>query len=87
MHLENVDELSFVAGDLIILEEKIDDVWLKGYTRSPQESGIFPAKFVEVVVCIYVMMEYYFVVMWNFKAWFDLLIVSIYRLILHIVIC
>lgn len=46
---ENEDELSFVAGDLIILEEKIDDVWLKGYTRSPQESGIFPAKFVEVV--------------------------------------
>lgn len=48
---ENEDELSFVAGDLIILEEKIDDVWLKGYIRSPQESGMFPAKFVEVVVC------------------------------------
>jgi len=49
--LENEDELSFVAGDLIILEEKIDDVWFKGYVRSPQESGIFPAQFVEVVVC------------------------------------
>ncbi|XP_065886427.1 SH3 domain-containing protein 19-like isoform X2 [Dysidea avara] len=46
---ENEDELSFVAGDLIILEEKIDDMWMKGYVKSPQQSGIFPAKFVEVV--------------------------------------
>lgn len=51
MHTENADELSFAAGDLIILEEKIDDVWFKGYIRSPQESGMFPAEFVEVVVC------------------------------------
>lgn len=50
-HIENEDELSFGAGDLIILEEKIDDIWLKGYVRSPQEAGIFPANFVEVVVC------------------------------------
>jgi len=49
--VENEDELSFVSGDLIILEEKIDDMWLKGYVKSPQQSGIFPAKFVEVVVC------------------------------------
>ena len=50
---EDEDELSFVAGDLIILEERIDEVWLKGYLRSPEESGIFPAEFVEVVVCMY----------------------------------
>jgi len=49
--VENEDELSFASGDLIILEEKIDDMWLKGYVKSPQQSGIFPAKFVEVVVC------------------------------------
>ena len=51
--VENEDELSFFSGDLIILEEKIDDMWLKGYVKSPQQSGIFPAKFVEVVVCIH----------------------------------
>ena len=52
LYIESEDELSFVAGDLIILEEKLDDVWLKGYVKSPQQSGIFPAEFVEVVVCI-----------------------------------
>lgn len=53
--IENEDELSFVSGDLIILEEKIDDTWFKGYIKSPQESGIFPVEFVEVVVRTYVL--------------------------------
>jgi len=44
-----VDELSFIAGDLIMLKARLDTQWLKGKLISGQE-GIFPKKFVEIVV-------------------------------------
>ena len=44
-----MDELSFNAGDLIMLMARLDTQWLKRKFISGQE-GIFPKNFVEIVV-------------------------------------
>ena len=43
-----MDELSFSAGDLIMLKARVDDTWLKGKLVAGGE-GIFPKNFVEIV--------------------------------------
>ena len=40
------DDLSFQAGDVIELLERIDDSWLKGYMNG--QVGIFPQVFVRI---------------------------------------
>ena len=46
---ESMDELSFKAGDLIMLNARVGEEWLQGKLISGLE-GIFPKKFVEIVV-------------------------------------
>lgn len=44
-----MDELSFEAGDLIMLKMRVGKDWLRGKLINGGD-GIFPANFVEVVV-------------------------------------
>lgn len=46
---EDMDELSFNEGDLIMLKTRIGTDWLRGKLINGGE-GIFPANFVEIVV-------------------------------------
>ena len=46
-----MDELTLKEGDLIMLKARVDDEWYKGKLVSGKE-GIFPKRFVEVVVCL-----------------------------------
>lgn len=46
---ENMDELSFNDGDLIMLKTRVGGDWLRGKLINGGE-GIFPANFVEIVV-------------------------------------
>ena len=48
---ESMDELTFKAGDLIMLKSRIGSDWLKGKTLSGSE-GIFPKSYVEIVVSL-----------------------------------
>ena len=45
--LENDSELDFNEGDIIQVEEQIDDNWLSGTLNG--KSGIFPTNYVEKV--------------------------------------
>lgn len=44
---EEADDLSFEAGDIIRLLERIGDEWLKGELN--EKTGIFPASYVEII--------------------------------------
>eukprot|EP00127_Corallochytrium_limacisporum_P000784 Clim_evm70s25 gene=Clim_evmTU70s25 len=44
---QSADELSFLAGDYINIDESIDSDWMRGTMTSTGVSGIFPANFVE----------------------------------------
>ena len=56
------DELSFKEGDLIMLISRIGDTdWLRGRLLKGTE-GIFPSKYVEIVVSIIIIFKnYYFI--------------------------
>ena len=47
--IESSDELPFIAGDIIRLLDRVDDAWFRGSIGSAE--GIFPADFVEILVC------------------------------------
>ncbi len=49
-----MDELSFKAGELIMLKTRYGDDWFRGQLINGSQ-GIFPKNFVEVVVsvCVY----------------------------------
>ena len=50
---ETDDDLTFKAGDTIMLTSKIDDDWLVGYLESNvMHQGLFPSSFVEIVVAL-----------------------------------
>ena len=48
---ETMDELSFNEGDLIMLQTRVGDEWLRGKLINGHQ-GIFPKTFVEIVVSI-----------------------------------
>ena len=50
---ESMDELTFKAGDLIMLKTRVGAEWLRGRLLSGEE-GIFPKKFVEIVVSMFI---------------------------------
>lgn len=52
MGTESTDELSFKAGDLIMLKSRYGEEWFRGKLINGKQ-GIFPKNFVEVVVSAY----------------------------------
>ncbi|XP_053112363.1 SH3 domain-containing protein 19 isoform X2 [Hemicordylus capensis] len=46
-HADNIDELSFKAGDMITEVESVDEDWMSGELRG--KSGIFPKNFVQIL--------------------------------------
>ncbi|XP_061440638.1 SH3 domain-containing protein 19 isoform X2 [Rhineura floridana] len=46
-HAENIDELSFKAGDILTELEPVDEEWMTGVLHG--KSGIFPKNFVQII--------------------------------------
>lgn len=65
---ETPDELTFKAGDLIMLKTHYGQEWFRGKLVGGAE-GIFPKNFVEVVVCSIAKVH-----LWDQKLLFQLLL-------------